>query len=177
MNLKTNQIYHIYNRGNNRHPIFFEEENYSYFLKKVKKFLAPYCDFLAYSLMPNHFHFLIHANELTCRPYKRVKLPPERKTKPIVKMTLFSYGLKQLLSSYSKGINARYGRTGSLFQQNTKSKLTSSDSFLDDYSLCCFLYIHNNPKTAGLVEHPQDYLYSSYQEYLEEDCESICNIP
>src|SRR5688500_15836480 len=136
MKLLTNQIYHVYNRGNNKQQIFFEEENYRYFLKKVQTFLCPYCDILAYSLMPNHFHFLIHANELTNTPYRRIKLPPRKKrTKPIVKMTLFSRGLQLLLSSYSKGINKRYNRTGSLFQQNTKAKQTSNEYFLQDYTL------------------------------------------
>ncbi|HUR31161.1 MAG TPA: hypothetical protein VMZ69_06990 [Saprospiraceae bacterium] len=175
--LNPNQIYHIYNRGNNKQVIFFEEDNYKYFLNKVRKYLAPYCEILAYSLMPNHFHFLIYANEKTNIPYRRTNRLPRQRKKPIVKMSLFSWGLKQLLSTYARGINKRFNRTGSLFQQNTKSKMTSSESFNQDYSLWCFIYIHNNPKVAGLIDSPDKYEYTSYGDYLENKTDSICNIP
>ena len=177
MNLELHQIYHVYNRGNNKQRIFFDEANYHYFLQKVKTHLVPFCDILGYSLMPNHFHFLIHANEVSIKRYKRMKNPFKKKrSKGRVKMNLFSYGLKQLLSSYAKGINQRYARTGSLFQQNTKMKKTSSDYFLQDYSLCCFVYIHNNPKWAGLVDSAEKYKFSSYPEYLGLNQDPICNL-
>ena len=41
MNFTEKDIYHIYNRGNNSQQLFFEEENYTHFLKLVKKFLSP----------------------------------------------------------------------------------------------------------------------------------------
>jgi len=178
MKLNPHQIYHVYNRGNNKQQIFFNQENYRFFLEKVKLFLVPYCDILAYSLMPNHFHFLIYANEMTNKPYRRINLQSrKKKPKRVVKMSMFSHGLQLLLSSYSKGINVRHNRTGSLFQQNTKCKQTSSDLFLEDYSLCCFIYIHNNPKNAGLVTSPDLYEFSSYADYIHQKEDSICNLP
>src|SRR5512135_1626069 len=42
--------YHVYNRGNNRGAIFFEPENYIYFLKGIKHYLMPVVDILAYCL-------------------------------------------------------------------------------------------------------------------------------
>ncbi len=62
MQLTEGYIYHIYNRGNNKRPIFFSDENYLYFLKGMQKTIALSCDILSWCLMPNHFHFLIHAN-------------------------------------------------------------------------------------------------------------------
>jgi REP element-mobilizing transposase RayT len=32
--------YHIFNRGNNRQPIFFERENYFYFLRQLQNTLS-----------------------------------------------------------------------------------------------------------------------------------------
>jgi putative transposase len=174
--LNPNEIYHIYNRGNKKQQIFYEEENYRYFLKKVRKYLVPYCDILAYSLMPNHFHFMIYVNEVTNLPFRKTNRLPERKKKPRVNMTLFSWGLQQLLSSYAKGINKRFNRTGSLFQQNTKSKKTSSDLFSEDYSLWCFIYINNNPKLAGLVNSSEDYEFASFKDFLGMRPDPICNI-
>ncbi|HZV72007.1 MAG TPA: hypothetical protein VFG10_20865 [Saprospiraceae bacterium] len=176
MNLIPGQIYHVYNRGNNKQQIFYEEANYYYFLEKTKKYLVPYCEILGYSLMPNHFHLMIYANEITTLPYKKTNRLPHRKRKPRLEMSLFSWGLQQLLSSYSKGINKRFHRTGSLFQQNTKAKMTSNEAHLEDYSLWCFLYILNNPKAAGLVKSAEEYKFSSYQEFLGKSLHSICNI-
>lgn len=178
LKLKPKEIYHLYNRGNNRQPIFLEKENYYYFLEKVKLFLRPNCEILAYTLMPNHFHFMICANNRSNQKYKRSKinLPHQREKKPKIKLSNFSWGLKHLLSSYARGINKRFNRTGSLFQQNTKYKMTSSESFLHDYSLWCFIYIHNNPKIAGLVSSPEEYEFTSYRDYLEDKKESLCNL-
>lgn len=177
MKLKPNEIYHIYNRGNNKQPIFFTEENYRYFLKKVRKYLVPYCDILAYSLMPNHFHFMIHANENTIIPFRKTHRRKWSRRKPVIKLTMFSWALQQLLSSYSKAINTEFHRTGSLFQQNTKARQTSCDLISHDYSVWCFRYIHNNACTAGLVNCPEDYEFTSYRDFLENRQDSICNIP
>jgi REP element-mobilizing transposase RayT len=53
------QYYHFYNRGNNRQAVFFERENYLYFLKNIKKYLHEHVDILAYCLMPTHYHMLV----------------------------------------------------------------------------------------------------------------------
>ena len=178
MNLLPNQIYHVYNRGNNRQPIFLEKENYYYFLEKVRTFLVPNCHILAFSLMPNHFHFLICPNERSNIPYYGTKrrFKDKKRKKQLIKLNHFTWGLKHLLSSYSRGINKRFNRTGSLFQQNTKIKLTSSDSFAQDYSLWCFIYIHNNSVSAGLVNSPDEYEFTSYRDFLENREDSICNL-
>ena len=52
------QYYHFYNRGNNRQGIFFQHDNYLYFIRGMKKYLCPYVDILAYTLMPTHYHIL-----------------------------------------------------------------------------------------------------------------------
>ena len=81
-----------------------------------------------------------------------------------------------LLSSYAKAINKRNKRTGSLFTQNTHAKKTSSAAHRMDYTLWCFIYIHNNPVSAGLVQSPEKWLYSSYREYLGQSTDPLCNL-
>jgi len=97
--------------------------------------------------MPNHFHFL-------------VLLPEDEKP--------FSKAFGHFLSSYTRAINRRYKRTGSLFQQNTKSKiLEGEDAFV------CFHYIHQNPVKAGLCDGFEDWKYSSFNEYYAGE-QNIC---
>jgi REP element-mobilizing transposase RayT len=110
MNLTEGEIYHVFNRGNNRCKIFPLRKNYVYFIEGIRKYVSPVCDILAWCLMPNHFHFLIHANASSTPVIKDGSVDRQR----------FSQGIKQLLSSYAKGINKQEGRTGSLFQQKTK---------------------------------------------------------
>ena len=59
MQFEEGHIYHIYNQGNNRQKIFFERENYLFFLKKMGEHLLPHCNILAWCLMPNHFHLIL----------------------------------------------------------------------------------------------------------------------
>jgi len=57
--LLPGSYYHIYNRANGFHNLFFKKENYRYFLEKYARYTNQYIDTFAYCLLPNHFHFLI----------------------------------------------------------------------------------------------------------------------
>jgi putative transposase len=163
MQFQNGSIYHIYNRGNARQPIFFSDRNYFFFLEKIQKYIAPNCDILAWCLMPNHFHILIHANKNTCQLSKTVPIP-------VFKL---ADNLGLLLSSYTKAINKKQSTTGSLFQQRTKSKQVLDN--LNNYSLTAFHYIHQNPLKAGLAKRLEDWRFSSFREYAGVKKGSICN--
>ncbi|MCE2894501.1 MAG: transposase [Flammeovirgaceae bacterium] len=160
MFLTQGEVYHVFNRGNNKQPIFFTPENYLYFLSKLDRYVTPCCDLLAWCLMPNHFHLLIHANTNSTIVIKDGSFERQQ----------FSQGIKQLLSSYTKAINKQEKRTGSLFQQKTKAICTDRK----DHALTAFHYIHQNPLRAGLVKKMEEWPHSSYQEYLGSR-KSICN--
>jgi len=57
--LEYGEYYHIYNRGNNREDVFFEERNYRHFLSLYAKYILPNADTYAYCLLRNHFHLLV----------------------------------------------------------------------------------------------------------------------
>ncbi|WP_205944032.1 hypothetical protein [Pedobacter xixiisoli] len=59
MKKEEGKCYHIYNRGNNKENIFFEEENYLFFLDRLKIYLIPHIDVFAYCLMPTIFIYLL----------------------------------------------------------------------------------------------------------------------
>jgi putative transposase len=157
-------LYHIYNRGNNKQTIFFKRDNYLYFLNKVKKYISPNCDILAWCLMPNHFHFLIHANTNTLKLVKETPL----------KINSFTEGLRLLLSSYTQGINVQLDRTGNLFQQKTKSKCVFEGD--ENYGHTTFQYIHQNPFKANLVTKMEDWEFSSFADYAGLRNGTLCNM-
>jgi putative transposase len=163
MHFQPNEIYHLYNRGNNKQPIFFSAENYLFFLRKINAQVRPVCDILCWSLMPNHFHFIIHAKEESCVSR------PTFGGKPMQEL---SYRLGVLLSSYSQAINKQNGTTGSLFQQKTKYKNLSEAKH---YLIECMHYIHQNAFRAGLVNRIEYWPYSSFLDYAGLRQGILCN--
>ena len=64
MQYAKNHLYHMDNRGNNSQKIFFCRDNYLFFLRKIKTYILPYADILAWCLMPSHFYLMIYVNEV-----------------------------------------------------------------------------------------------------------------
>ena len=163
MEFFKNELYHIYNRGNNQQTIFFKPDNYIFFIKKVRRYILPYCDIISYSLMPNHFHFLIHSDERTMAT----------KTIRSQAKNVLSEGIRVLLSSYTQAINKQNQTSGSLFQQNTKAQPIVKGS--KNYDITVFHYIHQNPYRANLVSRMEDWEYSSFADYCGKRNGSLCN--
>ena len=168
MHLKQNEFYHIYNRGNNKQPIFFNDDNYIFFLKKIREQISACADIICYCLMPNHFHIIIQANEKTVA---------ERKSFGGKPMQELAYRLGILLSSYSQALNKQNKTTGSLFQQKTKAKILSEqiEGKQENYLESCFFYVHNNPFEAGLVNNLREWKWSSYLDYIDARKGTLCN--
>ena len=145
--LTPGYYYHIYNRGNNREPIFFSDDNYRYFLKGYAEHITPVADTFAYCLLPNHFHILVQIKE-----YQETL--SEAKT---------SQHFSNFFNSYTKSVNKAYQRTGSLFEKRFGRILIESHEQLQ----WLVVYIHRNPQKHGLVTDFRHYRYSSYQTILK----------
>jgi putative transposase len=157
MNIYNNQLFHIYNRGNNSRRVFFSDANYRFFIGKMKKYLQPNCEILSWCLMPNHFHFIIF-------------IKPDQDHKMVSK------GVQILLSSYTRAVNKQENFTGSIFQQRTCSKAMIGDFWASKfYPKSCFNYIHQNPIKARMVKKMEDWRYSSFGEYLGKEDFGILN--
>ena len=151
MNLISGNYYHIYNRSNNNEIVFPSPENHGYFLRKYVHYLAAYLDTIAFCLMPTHFHFLVYVKSELAR--------------------LMSDRIGILLSSYTRALNNRFNRHGSLFQHHTKSRHVDDEGYL----MTVVTYIHQNPKRSGLVKRLEDWPYSSYRDYLGTRSDSFLN--
>ncbi|MBI1783409.1 MAG: transposase [Sphingobacteriales bacterium] len=175
MRFIEDNLYHIYNRGNNKQSIFFSPDNYIYFLKQVRHFILPYCDILDYCLMPNHFHFLVSVKPLTEIKLKQTDIKEIKAGDKIYASATerhpLSTAIGHLLSTYTQAINKQNHTTGSLFQQKTKAK--EINRFL--YGTTCFHYIHQNPWKAGLVEKMEDWIFSSFNDYAGFRNGTLCN--
>ena len=133
--------YHVYNRGADNQKIFYESENYLYFLRLLKKYSGEFqITVIAYCLMPNHFHLLL-------------RVDGERDLSKFV---------STVLNTYVQALNKRFHRSGSLFAERFKSVYVDKDNYL--IHLC--RYLHLNPVKAELVENPKDWAFSNYLEFV-----------
>ncbi|MDZ7767292.1 MAG: transposase [Melioribacteraceae bacterium] len=96
---------------------------------------------VAYCLMPNHYHLLVE----------------------ILEDNFLNKAMQRFSTSYTKAINKSQNRIGHLFQGRYKYKLVPNDNYLLHLSR----YIHLNPVKAGLVKRPEEWLFSSYRDYLD----------
>lgn len=149
-------FYHVYARGGSRQQIFCDPSDYAFFTHLFARYLSkepvsshlggPYPHFrdrlelLAYCQMPNHFHLLVYQNEPGA-------------------MAAF---MRSLLTSYSRYFNAKYGRSGAVFESRYKASLIQTTGYLDHISR----YIHLNPR------YYKRYPYSSYRAYERSGRES-----
>jgi REP element-mobilizing transposase RayT len=151
--------YHIYNRGNNREKIFFEPDNYVYFLKKIREYLVPVADVLVYCLMPTHYHITVRIKQ-TSEISKISEVLDASKPKH----SLISTAMMRLSVSYTKAINKRFQRVGVLFQGQFQAKPILTSEYL--LNLC--RYIHGNPVKDGIVADITQWPYSNYLEWIGE---------
>jgi len=154
------QYYHFYNRGNNCQGVFFERENYFYFLKGIQKYLCGVVNVLAYCLMPTHYHILVRVKSLPLQQTSEVFKTSEvlaAEASRQVSLAMQKFGI-----SYTKAINKRFSRVGALFQGQFQGKPVRNYPHL--LSLC--VYIHANPVKDGLVALPEDWEYSNYLEWI-----------
>jgi len=159
------EVYHIYNRGNNGQRIFFKEENYIFFLKKMRKELPAHCEILAYCLMPNHFHLMALVKKSDSSDLQ------SNKTKSSLQSAV---GV--LLRSYTRAIQNQENFQGSLFQQKTKAQLLNKSSGNGlNHPAICMHYIHQNPKRAGLTTNLEEWQYSSFNDYANLGLGTLCN--
>lgn len=181
------EYYHIYNRGNSKQKIFLDDKDRERFLKLlylcnskqridfnndiVKKKINAWdlekgesiINIGVWVLMPNHFHLYITPTNKTdaWRPSENA----------------VTYFMHRVLTAYSKYFNAKYHRTGSLFEGKFKSVHMENDV----QAKYLFSYIHLNPiklinpkwKEQGIknrretIKFLNSYKWSSYLDYSE----------
>lgn len=165
-NFAEGSIYHLYNRGNNKEILFRDEQDYRAFLFRlglalgIDKENLNKCEITkspksririsnsgqdnfklyAFCLMPNHIHLLIEQ----CSEESISKL------------------LSRVFTSFSKYINLKYKRVGHVFQDAFKSVQIDTNSQL----MLISSYIHMNPVKSCLVDKPEKYKWSSFNDFI-----------
>lgn len=162
MHYEENATYHIYNRSNE--ILFYDRENYIYFIRKIKNYLLPFADILSYCLMPNLYHIMLTVNS------EGVKFLSNERKKD---MQFLAEALGRMQGSYTQALNKQIGRRGGLFAHNVKAKMLNNSD--NDYGVMCFMYIHQNPILSNLVDKIEDWEFSSFPDYIGKRKGSLIN--
>jgi putative transposase len=132
------EVYHVINRANARASIFHTETEYQHFEKLLKEAQKMFdMPILAYTIMPNHWHFVLH-------PKNDGDL---------------SKFMKWLTLTHTQQYHAKNDTVGHghLYQGRYKSFLVSKDSYLSQL----IRYVEQNPLRAKLVKKSEDWRWGS----------------
>jgi len=165
--------YHVYNRSVDRKPMFFNDGNYEFFLKRYNTYLSPVIDTNAYCLMGNHFHLLMRVrNQLdlttflqqqhSARSYKMLSNLQIQQPLPV--HDIVSHQFQKFFQSYAMAFNKQRDRIGTLFQTPFKRVLIENETDLARV----ILYIHANPQEHEIKKDFRDWHWSSYERMLLE---------
>lgn len=140
--LDKDYTYHIYNKGINGENIFINDENKTYFLKLMAKYLNDKSSIYAYCLMNNHFHILMKVN---------------------TSEGIVTQALSNFFNAYAKAFNKATERTESLFEKHFKRIRVENENYIRRL----VAYIHLNPK-HHFDEDFETFKYSSYPAFLSD---------
>ena len=146
--LEQDCYYHIYNRGINGGPIFKSNENKSYFLKLINKYLSNKVSILAYCLMDNHYHMAIQVIE---------------------EEQIVIQAFSNLFNAYAKAFNKMHNRTGSLFEKHFRRIKIGDINYLRNL----IIYINTNPESHGVTEDYKTFKYSSFQTTISDSNDTV----
>ena len=129
---------HVIRRGNNRAPIFGDDNDRELFLALLQtKSANQGVDVHCFGLMSNHYHLIV--------------TPRTEEALPCM--------MRDVGREYVLRYNRRYDRIGTLWAGQYRAIVITDER----YCLTCFRYIEQNPVRAGMVSTPSDYRWSSFR--------------
>ena len=128
---------HVVQRGNDRQACFATDVDYGQYLQELREAALKHdCAVHAFVLMTNHVHLLVTPSSAGA----------------------ISRMMQAIGRRYVGSFNARYRRTGTLWEGRFKAALIDSERYL----MACYRYVELNPVRAGMTTSPGEYPWSSY---------------
>jgi REP element-mobilizing transposase RayT len=123
-------VYHVTSRGDRREPIFVDDTDRAGLLNVLAQGMQRFdAQVLAYCLMGNHYHFVLHTRQAN-----------------------LSLLMRHLNGVYTQPYYRRHGKVEYLFQGRFKAILVDRDAYL--LEVC--RYVELNPMRARMVTGPGD---------------------
>ena len=129
---------HIMAQGIDKNYIFNKPEDIKYYIKTMYNLQKEFdLTIIAYCIMNNHAHILMHINKI---------------------QNLSKY-MQILNMKYGSYYNKKYNRVGFVFRNRFKSQGIYNKNHLYN----CIKYIYDNPVKAGICKKASEYPYSNYK--------------
>ncbi len=159
---------HVYNRTNNKERLFRKSRDRSYFLLLFQKIVLPFIDPFAWTLIPNHFHFVVRTKEKNEIKEYLSNLLEEHLTITEIKFLegkidvaeLVLMEFRRMMQAYTAVYNKMYGRKGNLFHRSLKRVKIKSDRQFRK----AIIYVHKNAEKHKIVDDFRDFEWSSWHE-------------
>lgn len=146
--LEGKEFIHVMVQGINKETIFLTEREKLEYIKLLNQYKKDYhITIIAYCVMSNHVHILIH-------------------TKDIDNLTKYMHKAN---TSYGIYFNKNRKRVGYVYRDRFKTQVINDEKHLYN----CIIYIHNNPVKANICKNASEYRYSSYKEFLHKENEDF----
>lgn len=173
--LHAEYFYHVFNRTNHREPLFLDDEDRQYFLKKYKQHVSSYVDTYSFCLMGNHFHLVIRVKSITLISGLVQRIEKMERTiaqKAFLEMKedvrtvheLMSSQFNRMFTAYAMYFNKKHKRSGNLFYRPFKRVAVKSEG----HFTWLIYYAHANPRKHKVHADFQNYKWSSYQAFLSD---------
>ena len=134
-------------RGVNSGVIFIDDQDRRDFLELLDRVIRQSgAKLYAYCLMGNHFHLGVKVGYVAIGAI-----------------------MQRILTGYAITFNRKYGRTGHLLDARYAANLCTDDRYL----VSIIRYIHMNPVRAKITTKPEDWPWSSYNEYREHGIDGL----
>lgn len=164
-NFEINNYYHCYSRGVKKDDIFIDHSDYLKFMELVSRLncketqreskrtgkATKLVDIFCYTLMPNHFHFLV---------------------KELIEGGTSKF-FNKVLKTYSRYFNKKYKTSGTSFESRFKDKFVDSDEYFE-YLVG---YIWNNPIKLIRPDYSAKDLFYGKIKLTEEEKDFALNYP
>lgn len=136
------QFYHIMVQGIEKKFIFNKEIYKEKYIQLMKYYFnQSNILIVAYCVMDNHVHILVH----------------------ICEMEQLSKTMQKINSVYAMYYNKEEKRVGYVYRERFKSQEIENQKHLYN----CIIYIHENPVKAKIIQEAERYLYSSCDDYIK----------
>jgi REP element-mobilizing transposase RayT len=133
-------VYHVTSRGDRRESIYQDDADRTAQLEIIGQAMDRFdAKVLAYCLMSNHYHLVLHTREGN-----------------------LSRLMRHVNGVFTQAYNRRHGLVGHLLQGRFKSILVDCDPYL--LALC--RYVERNPVAAKMVRQAGDWPWSSYRAHV-----------
>jgi len=136
----NSKFYHVMVQGINKENIFFDDlQKYKYY-HLMEKYLTEFeVSVIAYCIMSNHVHMLLHSKDIE----------------------VVSRFMHKINGIFAQDYNRENQRVGYVFRDRFKLEYILNEEYL----YACIDYIHMNPVKANLVNKEDEYKFSSYNEF------------